>query len=116
MLRRIESPGAVEIGHRALRNYGQVFLYGIATGRAERDPTGDVRGTLPPPKERHHASIIEPKRIGTLLRAIDTYEGFFVTKWALRFVSLVFVRLNTGMAMSDMRRGVPAGYINSRTG
>ena len=91
-LRRIEGRGAVETAHRAMQNCGQVFRYAVATGRAERDPTGDIRGALPPPKERHHASIIEPKRIGELLRAIDGYEGFFVTKCALRLAPLVFVR------------------------
>jgi integrase len=75
-----------------MQNCGQVFRYAVATGRAERDPTGDLRGALPPPKEKHHASIIEPKRIGGLLRAIDAYEGFFATKCALRLAPLVFVR------------------------
>lgn len=91
-LRRIESRGALETAHRAMQNCGQVFRYAVATGRAERDPTGDLRGALPPPKERHHASLIEPKRIGELLRAIDSYEGFFATKCALRLAPLVFVR------------------------
>ena len=59
VLRRIESRGAVETAHRAMQNCGQVFRYAIATGRAERDPTGDLRGALPPPTERHFASIIE---------------------------------------------------------
>lgn len=90
--RRIESRGALETAHRAMQNCGQVFRYAVATGRAERDPTGDLRGALPPPKEKHHASIIEPKRIGALLRAIDAYEGYFVTKCALRLAPLVFVR------------------------
>jgi integrase len=75
-----------------MQNCGQVFRYAVATGRAERDPTGDLRGALPPSKEKHHASIIEPKRIGELLRAIDDYEGYFVTKSALRLAPLVFVR------------------------
>ncbi len=92
MLRRIESRGAVETAHRAMQNCGQAFRYAVATGRAERDPTGDLRGALPPPKERHHASITEPKRIGALLRAIEGYEGFFATKCALRLAPLVFVR------------------------
>jgi integrase len=92
LLRRIESRGAQETAHRAMQNCGQVFRYAVATGRAERDPTGDLRGALPPPKEKHHASIIEPKRIGELLRAIDAYEGFFATKCALRLAPLVFVR------------------------
>lgn len=92
VLRRIESRGAQETAHRAMQNCGQVFRYAVATGRAERDPIGDLRGALPPPKEKHHASIIEPKRIGALMRAIDAYEGFFVTKCALRLAPLVFVR------------------------
>lgn len=92
VLRRIESRGALETAHRAMQNCGQVFRYAVATGRAERDPTGDLRGALPPPKEKHHASIREPNRIGELLRAIDSYEGFFVTKCALRLAPLVFVR------------------------
>jgi integrase len=92
VLRRIESRGALETTHRAMQNCGQVFRYAVATGRAERDPTGDLRGALPPPKEKHHASILEPKRISELLRAIEAYQGYFVTKCALRLAPLVFVR------------------------
>lgn len=92
MLRRIESRGTRETAHRVKQNCGQVFRYGIATGRAERDPTGDLRGALPPRKPKHHASIVDPKGVGQLLRAIDGYEGHFVTKCALRLAPLVFVR------------------------
>jgi integrase len=92
VLRRIETRGAQETAHRAMQNCGQVFRYAVATGRAERDPTGDLRGALPPPKEKHHASILEPKKVGPLLRAIDAYQGYFVTKCALRLAPLVFVR------------------------
>src|SRR5690348_6280066 len=92
VVRRIESRGAQETAHRAMQNCGQVFRYAVATGRAERDPTGDLRGALPTPKGRHHASILEPKRVGALLRAIDAYQGFFVTKCALRLAPLVYVR------------------------
>jgi integrase len=92
VLRRIESRGAQETAHRAMQNCGQVFRYAVATGRAERDPTGDLRGALPPPKKTNHASILEPKKVGELLRAIDAYEGYFVTKCALRLAPLVFVR------------------------
>ncbi|HEY7715475.1 MAG TPA: integrase arm-type DNA-binding domain-containing protein, partial [Candidatus Binatia bacterium] len=92
LLRRVESRGALETAHRVMQNCGQIFRYAVATGRAERDPTGDLRGALPPPKEKHHASIVEPKRITELLRAIDGYQGFLVTKCALRLAPLVFVR------------------------
>ena len=92
VLRRIEGRGAVETAHRAQQNCGQVFRYAIATGRAQRDPSGDLRGALQPVKEKHHAAITEPKAIGELLRAMDGYEGYFVTKCALRLAPLVFVR------------------------
>lgn len=91
-LRRIESRGAIETAHRAHQNCGQIFRYAIATGRAERDVSINLRGALPPTKKSHHASIIKPQAIGELLRAISDYQGYFVTKCALRLAPLVFVR------------------------
>lgn len=91
-LRRIEGRGAIETAHRAQQNCSQVFRYAVATGRAERDPTGDLRGALTPVTERHHASITDPRRVGELMRAIEGYRGSFITKCALRLAPLVFVR------------------------
>lgn len=90
--RRIEERGRIETAHRALQNCGQVFRYGVATGRADRDPTGDLRGAIPPSKVKHHPSITDPKEIAQLLRAIDGYQGSLVTSCALRLAPLVFVR------------------------
>lgn len=91
-LRRVESRGAVETAHRTLQICGQIFRYGIVTGRAERDISADLKGALAPVKKSHHASITDPVEIGKLLRAINVYEGFFVTKCALQLAPLVFVR------------------------
>lgn len=92
VLRRIESRGAIDTAHRAHQNCSQVFRYAVATGRAERDPTVDLRGALSPAKKRHHASITDAKEVGALLRAIDGYKGSFVTKCALRLAPRLFVR------------------------
>ena len=91
-VRRIEKRGALETAHRALGNCGQVFRYAIATGRAKRDPSVDLRGALPPVKAEHFAAITDPKRVGALLRAIDGYEGSLTVRCALRLAPLVFVR------------------------
>jgi integrase len=91
-IRRIESRGALETAHRALANCGQVFRYAVATGRAQRDTAADLRGSLPPVKEKHHASITDPKAIGELLRDIEGYQGAFITRCALRLSPLVFLR------------------------
>jgi integrase len=91
-LRRIESRGARETAHRALQNCGQIFRYAVATGRAERDPTSDLKGALPPAKGGHFAALTEPRQAAALLRAIDEYQGTFVVRCALRLAPLVFVR------------------------
>ncbi len=91
-IRRIESRGALETAHRVLQICGQVFRYAIVTGRATANPAGDLRGALPPAKEKHHATITDPKAIGELLRAIEGYQGTFTTLCALRLAPLVFLR------------------------
>ena len=92
VLRRIESRGALETAHRIKIICGQVFRYAVATGRAERDPAADLRGALPPTKPKHFAAITNPEKVAGLLRAIDGYQGSFVTKCALRLAPLLFVR------------------------
>lgn len=91
-LQRIEKRGALDTAHRAHQNAGQVFRYAVATGRAQRDPSGDLRGALPPARHVHYATITEPARVGELLRAIDGYRGGLVVKCALRLAPLVFTR------------------------
>lgn len=92
VLRRIESRGALEMAHRVKGICGEVFRYAIVTGRADRDPTADLKGALPPADTRHFPAITDPKEVGPLLRAIDGYEGSSVVKWALQLAPLLFVR------------------------
>lgn len=92
VIRRIEDRGALETAHRALSNCGQVFRYAIATGRAERDSSQDLKGALPPVKVKHFAAQTNPQRFGELLKIFDGYEGSLVVRCALRLAPLVFVR------------------------
>lgn len=91
-LRRVEARGALETAHRVRQAAGQVFRYGVATGRCERDPSADLRDALPPVQVKHHAAITDPVRTGELLRAIDDYLGHPVTRAALQLAALVFQR------------------------
>lgn len=92
MLRRIESRGAIETAHRVRGYCGQIFRYAVATGRAERDPSADLRGAIPPTRPKHFATLTDPNEISKLLRSIDTYSGSLVVKSALSLAPLVFVR------------------------
>lgn len=91
-IRKIESRGKLETAHRAIQNCSQIFRYAIATGRAERDPSGDLRGALAPVKSKHFAAITDPKEVTALLRAIDAFAGTYTVKTALQLAPLVFVR------------------------
>jgi len=92
-IRRIEERGALETAHRTLANCGQIFRYAIATGRAERDISADLRGALPPcGNKKHLPAITEPEKVGKLLRQLDNYEGTLPVKCALKIAPLVFVR------------------------
>lgn len=92
VLRRIETRGVIETAHRAKESCGQVFRFAIATGRADRDPTPDLRGALKTTKGEHFAAITDPQKAGELLRAIDGFQGQFVTQCALKLAPMVFVR------------------------
>jgi integrase len=92
VLRAVEKRGHYETARRLRSTCGQVFRYAIATGRADRDISADLRGALVVPKVTHRAAIISPADAGVLLRAIDAYSGYPVTHAALRLAPHVFVR------------------------
>jgi integrase len=70
-----------------------VFRYAVATGRAERDPTADLRGALPPAKVKHMAAVTEPQKLADLLRMLSSYdEGTPVVAAALKLAPMLFVR------------------------
>ncbi|GMG91652.1 integrase [Cupriavidus sp. TKC] len=92
VLRRVEARGALDTAHRVHQNCGQVFRYAVATGRAERDVSADLRGALPPARHTHFASITEPADVAGLLRALDGFRGTFVVQCALRLAPMLFVR------------------------
>jgi integrase len=81
------------LGFALLRLALQVFRYGVATGRCERDPSGDLRGALTPHKGRRQAAVT-PDELPALLRAIEGYGelGDKLTGYALRLLALTFVR------------------------
>jgi len=65
----------------------------IASGRARHhNPCSDLKSALTPYKKGHFSSITDPKKVGALMRAINSYQGEHVVRYALRLIPLVFVR------------------------
>ena len=61
VLNKIVSRGAVETAHRTMQLIGQVFRYGVATGRAERNKTIDLKGALPSYRTKHFPRLATQK-------------------------------------------------------
>ncbi len=94
-IRIIEQRGSYDLAHRVLGICGQVFRYGVSTGRCSRDPTVDLRGALTTHKKKNQAAV-KPEELPELLRAIANYEsiGGKQTRLALQLLALTFVRTN----------------------
>jgi integrase len=98
-LRRVEKRGAVETAHTLRQTAGQVFRYGVQTGRCERSPAADLHGALRPVKVKHMAALLEPTKVGGLMRAMDVYGGQPATRAALLLSALLFQRPGNIRAM-----------------
>jgi integrase len=91
MLRVVETSGALDTAQRVMQTCGQIFMYAIATGRAERNPVPDLRGALKTPVTTHHA-YLKAADLPEFLQRLEAYDGALQTKLALRFLLLTYVR------------------------
>jgi integrase len=91
-LRLIEARGVLETAKRAKQVAGQVFRYAVVTGKADRDPSVDLKDALATPIRKHFTAITEPKEVGKLLIALDDYQGTPEVATALILAPLLFCR------------------------
>ena len=92
IIRRVEERGALDVAHRVLTTAGQVWRYAVATGRAQRDVSADIRGALKPHHGKHFAAITEPLKLGELIRVIRGYQGGPIVRAALQLAPMLFQR------------------------
>lgn len=98
-LRKVEKRGSIETAHTLRQTAGQVFRYGVQTGRCERNPASDLQGAFRPIVVKHMAAVLEPAQAGELMRSIDAYVGQPVTRVALALSALLFQRPGNIRAM-----------------
>ncbi|MBA3624001.1 MAG: integrase arm-type DNA-binding domain-containing protein [Methylibium sp.] len=91
-LRKVEARGAIDAAHTLHQYAGQVFRFGMQTGRCERNPAPDLRGALAPLIVTNMAAVLEPVKAGALMRSITSYQGQPVTRAALVLAALLFQR------------------------
>jgi integrase len=120
-LKRLEAKGRHETAKKCRSFASRVFRYGVATGRCKSDPAQLLQGALITPQARHYAAILEPMKLGQLLRAIEAFSGAPVTMAALRIAPHVFVRpgelRHAEWSEFDLRAGtwnLPAAKMKAR--
>ena len=91
-VRAVEERGALDVAHRVLTTIGQVMRYAVATGRAQRDVTSDIKGALKPHHGKHFAAITDPGKLGELIRVIRGYQGGPIVRAALQLAPILFQR------------------------
>lgn len=91
-LRKVEARGTISTAHRVKQTAGQVMRYAVATGRAERDPSADLKGALATHTTNHLAAITDPREAGLLLVMLDGYQGTPEVTTALKLAPLLFCR------------------------
>jgi integrase len=91
MLRVLEGNGTLETARIVKQMCGQVFMYAIATGRAERNPVPDLRGALKTPVGKHHA-YLKASELPDYLERLEEYRSTPLIKLALKFLLFTFVR------------------------
>lgn len=97
-LRIIEKRGATDLSHRILQTCGVIFRYAVITGKAQYNPTLDLRGALMSHKAESHPTI-KAKELNDFFKKLDAVETSQQNKLAVRLLMLTFVR--TG----EMRQG-----------
>ena len=118
---KIIDRGAVHTAHKVKQTSGQVFRYGVAIGKCKRDPSADLKGAMPPAKETHYPTITKPSEVGALMRALEGYEGDYLTTNAIKLLPYLLCRPGELRHMQwdevdfDLKVWIiPAGKMKSR--
>lgn len=91
-LKRIEAKENYETAIRLRAVLGQVFRYGVAATKLSSDPTRDLRGALTTPHATSRAAIVDAEGYKALVRAVWGYDGYPLTRYALRLMCLLYPR------------------------
>ena len=91
ILRKIERRGRYSISQRLLALCGNIFRYGVATGRCDRDIAADLKGALIAKPSQPRAAI-PASELPSLFEKVDGSSANYQTKLALKLLALTFLR------------------------
>lgn len=119
-----EEKRSVGIAHKIAGFVGEVFKYGMQKGIISENPTKGVTEFLGRiPAKKHHPCILEPQRLGEVLRAIDACNGGLSVIYCLKLLPYLFLRSKELRCAKweefDLDRGlwvIPADKMKKRRG
>ena len=92
-LQKVEERGALETADRALMLARQVWDYWLPTAEVQqRNITEGLKARLTPYRGINFAAILDPQRMGGLMRAIKGYKGGPIVRTALQLTPLLYQR------------------------
>ena len=110
VIQKVAERGALSVVERVHLTARGIWCHAVATGRAPRDITGDIKKALPRHLKKNYPAIVEPVELAELLRAIDGYKGGPVVRAGLKLAPILFQRPGNLRTMRwadlDLERGL----------
>ena len=116
LLNKVTKRGAKEKPRRIRQRISAVFVYGIATRRADTDPAAIITGALPKFTQGRQPAVIDLDQARQIIKDVDAIPARPITKLALRLLALTVVRPGTLIAtpwaeMADLDADQPTWTI-----
>lgn len=89
--RKVEARGALETLKRVRQRASDVFLYAIATGRAEANPAAGLHKALKTAPTKHRAAL-HPRDLRDFFARLEAVRVSALVKLAIRLLMLTFLR------------------------
>lgn len=94
-LRKIEKRPAVETARRIRQRMSAVFVFAIASGRADADPAAIVQGAMAPLVRGRQPAVTDLDAAREIIKRVDQTPGQPITKLALRILAMTALRPGT---------------------
>ncbi len=91
VVKKIEDRGALDVAKRVKQRISSIFRYAIQTGYAEFNPVDALKDVIKSRKVQNRKSL-KQEELPAFLKALDDYQGYLITRYALKLITYTFVR------------------------
>ncbi len=91
VVRQVEDRGALDVAGRVKQRVSAIFRYAIQTGYADFNPVDALKDVIRTRKVQHRKSL-KLEQLPVYLNAVDDYQGYLLTRYALQLIAYTFVR------------------------